>query len=98
MTNAALQQTLPSARGHTFTLELQVFNVLNLLNSEWGRIELPAGATLTSTNQIALVSQVGETSGPLPQPIYRFDTETSRYSNANLMTYYQVQLAARYAF
>ena len=75
-----------------------MFNVLNLLNSRWGRMLLPTGSTLTTTSQIPLLSQIGETAGPQAQPIYRFDSTLRRYDDRNLDTYYQMQLAVRYNF
>ena len=98
LTNAAMRQTLPGPGTHTLALELQVFNFLNLLNSRWGRLALPTGTALASTNGIALLSQVGETPGPEAQPIYRFDSSMRRYSDENLDTYYQLQFAVRYNF
>jgi hypothetical protein len=98
VTNLALRQTLPSVREQSVVLEMQVFNLLNLLNSRWGRIALPTGSSLATTSQIPLLSQVGETAGPRAQPIYRFDSKMPRYSDENLDTYYQLQFAVRYTF
>jgi hypothetical protein len=98
LTNLAIRQGVPSPQGQSLALELQVFNLLNLLNPRWGRVELPTGNALTTTSQIALLSQVGETTGPQGQPIYRFDPTARRYSHENFDTYYQLQLAARYTF
>jgi hypothetical protein len=98
LTNLSLRQTLPSIRDHSLVFELQVFNFLNLLNSRWGKMALPTGSALASTSEIALLSQVGETPGPAGQPIYRFDSSMRRYSDDNLDTYYQLQLAVRYNF
>ncbi len=97
-TNLAIRQGVASVQGQSLALELQVFNLLNLLNPRWGRVELPTGSTLATTSQIPLLSQVGETAGPQGQPIFRFDTTTRRYSHDNVDTYYQLQLAARYTF
>ena len=96
--NLALRQTLPSVRAQSLVVELQVFNFLNLLNSSWGRIALPTGTTLATTSQIPLLSQIGQTAAPGPQPIYRFDSKLRRYSDENFDTYYQLQLAVRYNF
>ena len=98
VTNLALRQALPSIREQSLVLELQVFNLLNLLNSSWGRIALPTGTTLATTSQIPLVSQVGQTVGPEAQPIFRFDSKMRRYSDENFDTYYQLQFAIRYNF
>ena len=98
VTNLALRQTLPSVREQSLVFELQVFNLLNLLSSRWGRIALPTGSSLATTSQIPLLSQTGETAGPQAQPVYRFDSKMSRYSDENFDTYYQLQLAIRYNF
>jgi len=79
-------------------MEFQVFNVLNLLNPRWGRVQVPTGATLTTTSQVSLLSQVGATTGPQPQPRYAFNSAMPRYNVDNLDTYYQIQLAVRYNF
>ena len=98
VTNLAVRQALPSVREQSLVFELQVFNLLNLLNSSWGRIALPTGSTLTTTSQIPLLSQIGQTTGPRAQPIYRFDSMMRRYSDENFDTYYQLQFAVRYNF
>jgi len=98
VTNLALRQALPTVREQSLVFEVQVFNLLNLLNSSWGRIALPTGTSLATTSQIPLLSQAGQTVGANPQPIYRFDSKMRRYSDENFDTYYQLQFAIRYNF
>jgi hypothetical protein len=98
LTNLALRQSVPSMGDQSLVFELQVFNLLNLLNSRWGRMAVPTGSSVATTNQISLLSQVGETAGPGAQPIYRFDSTMRRYSDDNFETYYQLQFALRYNF
>jgi len=97
-TNVAIRQALPVVSSQSLALELQAFNFLNLLNPHWGRIGMPTGASFTTSSQIALLSQVGQVTGPQAQPIYRFDPAMARYSYDNVDTYYQIQLALRYTF
>jgi hypothetical protein len=97
-TNVALRQTLPAMARHVVGLEVQVFNLLNLLDARWGKMQLPGGTVPTTTNQIPLLSQVGETTGAQAQPIYRFDVATQRYQAENVDSFYQIQLALRYSF
>jgi hypothetical protein len=85
-------------RDQSWAVELQVFNLLNLLNPGWGRVQLPTGTVLATTSQIPLLSQVGQTTGATAQPIYRFDPALRRYDDQNFDTYYQLQLALRYTF
>jgi hypothetical protein len=96
LANLAVRQTLSEKSSQAFAVELQVFNVLNLLNPRWGRVQLPTGALPTTSNQVTLLSQTGETTGA--QPMYRFDTSMRRYSSENYDTYYQIQLAVKYTF
>ena len=100
LTHAAVRQSLPVAGSHDLAVELQVFNLLNLLNSGWGRVQLPTGANTAVTMHVPLLSHTGQTAGPLlqSQPIYRFDTGMRRYSDMNVDSYYQLQLAVRYDF
>jgi carboxypeptidase family protein/TonB-dependent receptor-like protein len=96
--NLALRQALPAPRSQRVALEVQVFNVLNLVNRHWGQVQLPGGTPPTTTSQVPLLSQVAQTAGALSVPVYRFDTMTRRYSFDNTDSYYQIQFAARYSF
>jgi hypothetical protein len=97
--NLSIRQSLPVAGTHTVSAELQVFNLLNLLNSRWGHVALP-GTVNTVTAQVNLLSQVGQTAGSRlqSQPTFRFDPSTRRFGADNVDSYYQIQLAARYSF
>jgi hypothetical protein len=100
LTNVALRQSVPAMRGHAITLEVEVFNFLNLLSSRWGAIAIPnpVGATLSS--QVPVLSQVGQSAGPLSQsqPLFTFDPTLRRFSSQNIDSYYQIQVGARYSF
>jgi len=95
--NVALRQAVPGAPP-SLSAEVEVFNALNLLNPRWGHLQTPTGAALSSTNQVPLLSQVSQTTGPQAQPVYRFDTAIRRYSSDTFDSYYQIQLAVRYTF
>jgi len=99
-TNVAVRQALTSSPERTLALELQVFNFLNLLNDNWGHVQLPTLSSPSVSTQVAVLSQTGQTAGDLSQsqPIYRFDTTMRRYSIQNIDSYYQIQLGVRYAF
>jgi hypothetical protein len=100
--DVSIRHTLPELRGQRLALQLDVFNFLNLMNKDWGRVSLP----VVSPNfpQQSAVRVVGRTPGPLNQsyPILTFDTnlrDRGAYakgtggSNA-----YQMQLTLRYSF
>jgi len=93
---ATVRQAVPQAGRHSMTLQMDVFNVLNLLNSRWGRYRV---ADLDFASP-ALLSRAGQTPGPLgvTQPIFRFDTGRPRWFTLPTESSYQLQLALRYAF
>ena len=89
--HASIRQSLPIVREHTLSLQLEIFNVLNLLNASWGLYRVP--------NPVAL-QHVGQVTGPdgHGQPIFVFETTRQRYSTRNIESGYQLQIAARYSF
>jgi hypothetical protein len=93
-TSAMIRQSLPFA-GRTAAVQLDVFNVLNLLNSNWGKVKLlPSGANAP------LLEHTGQTSGPVAtsQSIFRFDPSLVRWSTDNVESAFQLQLGLRYSF
>ncbi|HKG93227.1 MAG TPA: TonB-dependent receptor [Gemmatimonadaceae bacterium] len=91
VTNASVRQSLPAVRGHAFALQLDVFNVLNLLDEDWGHVRVP---------NVALLEQVGQTPGvpAVAQPIFRYDPARPRFNSQNIESSYQLQLGLRYSF
>jgi carboxypeptidase family protein/TonB-dependent receptor-like protein len=87
--NASLRQSLQTIRSHDVSLQLEVFNLLNLLNSSWGLLRLP--------NE-TILEHVGQTSGTATQPIFHFTAATAGTSTQNLESGYQLQLSLRYSF
>jgi hypothetical protein len=105
----SLRQSLPTLRGQSATVQLDIFNLANFLKDDWGQIKLP---TLSPTfpDQRALV-QSGRNPGPLNQSIPTFTFDNRLYNttaganqgdplpfegrNASV---YQIQLTLRYNF
>lgn len=89
--NASIRQSLPTVGGHALTLQLEIFNVLNLLNKDWGHLQVP---------NASLLEQVAPKPGvpPQSQPVFRFDAMRRRFDSQNIESSYQVQLALRYSF
>jgi carboxypeptidase family protein/TonB-dependent receptor-like protein len=98
--NVTVEQNLPSVYGKTLSLRLDVFNFLNLVNHDWGKIKLPSNSP--SFNDQSLVSVVGQTSDPdvlNTQPIFNFVPASSvRWTSNVIPSYYQIQLSARLGF
>jgi hypothetical protein len=97
--NVSLRQSLPSVGGNVLTLELGIFNLLNLLNSEWGQIKSVGGGVF---NEVTMLSaQTANAGAGEPPLVYQFDQTqvTERFrTTTSLGNSYQVQLALRYAF
>jgi len=103
----SVRQALPAIRGQRVAVQLDIFNVLNLISRKWGQIKLPT-LSATNNNQSALV-QNARMPGSLAtsQPVFTFDTRlynptslrpTAFNSRALLTSNYQVQLTMRYSF
>jgi hypothetical protein len=86
-TNLSVRQSLPVRHGHALTLQVDIFNFLNLVNKNWGLLKIP---------NTALLTQVAATAAQ--QPIFSFNPRFLPYSSQNLYSYYQIEVAARYSF
>ena len=90
-TQLSVRQGLPSVSGHRLTLQLDVFNVLNLLNPTWGLVRVP---------NVNLLQHVAQTAGEpaASRSVFRFNPALKPYSTANTESSYQLQVALRYQF
>jgi hypothetical protein len=89
-TIASVRQAIPIG-GRALEVELDVFNVLNLLNGDWGRYRVAAPR---------LLEHVGQTLGEpeTAQPIFRFDTTRPEWTTLQTESAFQLQLAVRYRY
>ena len=89
--HVSIRQSLPSFGKHRLSLQLDVFNVLNLLNSRWGLSRVP---------NVHILQHVAQTTGQPNESrsTFRFNPALQAYSTANTESVYQFQLAARYSF
>ena len=89
-TIASVREAVP-IRGRPVELQLDIFNVLNLLSNDWGlrRVAAPA-----------LLEQVGQTTGSAQasRPIVRFDAGDHGWTTLPVESDFQLQLAVRYRF
>jgi hypothetical protein len=97
--NVSVRQGLPAILGQSFTVQLDVFNFLNLLNADWGQEPLPPAGG----GSVPLLTHVGQTAGALVGPggsqgIFTFDPATQKYDRRHVGSAYQMQLGVRYGF
>ncbi|MBX6333448.1 MAG: TonB-dependent receptor, partial [Gemmatimonadaceae bacterium] len=88
-----VEQALPSVQGRTLSLRLDVFNVLNLLNRDWGRTR-SAG----NFNNVSLLTHTGMAADGV-QPLVQFRPNYQKFLiSTDPANYYQIQLSARLSF
>ena len=97
--NLSIRQGLPAFRGQALSVQLDIFNFLNLLNANWGQQPLPPAGG----GSVPLLNQVAQTSGSLAgaggsQGVFTFDPSTEKYDRRHVGSAYQMQLGVRYGF
>ncbi|HJR62504.1 MAG TPA: TonB-dependent receptor [Gemmatimonadaceae bacterium] len=90
----SIRQSLPSIRGNTLAVQLDIFNLPNLLNDEWGRIQSQGDFA-----NVNLLTHVRQIAGPLEtsQGVFTFNPATRQFNTENFASNYQVQLSVRYS-
>lgn len=90
----SITQGLPAIAGNNrFSVQLGIFNLLNLLNNDWGQIETAGGGVFFTQTIVRVTDAVGvvpnfDYSGPTPE-----DTFVNNGDNRNS---WQLQLMVRY--
>lgn len=101
--NLSLRQAIPTLGTQRFTVGLDIFNFLNLLNKDWGeqrQTDFTGSQTLlTYAGKVQAASgQPATTFSTGAQNIHRFDINQARFNSAFLESNYQMQLWGRYSF
>lgn len=89
-TIASLRQALPFG-GRAVQLQLDIYNLLNVVRRDWGQHRVASPA---------LLEQVGQTAGApsASQPIFHFAPGHSEWNTLPAQSAFQCQLALRYQF
>jgi hypothetical protein len=89
-TAASLRQLIPIG-AQTLEVQLDVFNLLNLLDGDWGQRRV--------ANPV-LLEHVGQTLGPSgqPEPVFRFTESTAAWTADPAESAFQLQFGVRYRF
>lgn len=92
----SLRQRLPQIGDHKVSVNLDVYNVMNLINSGWGKIR-----TFTANTEASLLTVATRDASGNPvytfNPIYASNSQIFTAFNAPYQ-FYQIQLAMRYSF
>jgi hypothetical protein len=91
--DANIRQGLPIAGEHKVSLEIGFFNLLNMIDSDWGQIKT-VGGTTNFTEDI-----IGVDDAPGGVPVFSFNEPQDRYvTNGQTRNSWQIQIALRYDF
>jgi hypothetical protein len=97
--NGSVRQSLPTLRGHNFILQLDIFNVLNLLNKNWGAQDLGSSNSPLLLTRRSAVAATGQ---PLKwangaQSIFIY-TPFLQFNTRNPQSNYALQMQLKYSF
>jgi hypothetical protein len=93
----SIRQSLPSIGGRTLTLEVGIFNLLNLLDEEWGRVKSAGGSVFYEEDVLQQVGADAATN----LPVFTFDPANldNRFAATSVLgNSYQIQIGLRAAF
>lgn len=99
--NVSARQSLPQYFSQNLTLQVDVFNFLNMLNKQWG-LQAYGG----TQSPYDLLTYRGRTAPPAgqtatffnTQPTWSFDPNYKKFTSTNLSSNYQIQFQIRYSF
>lgn len=90
-----ISQDIPIIMGHTLTINYDILNLLNLLNSDWGW-----NSSIFSTYRVANKVGTITTGADAGKNVYSFAAPTNNtpFTASNLSSRWQMQLGLRYSF
>ncbi|MEX2110918.1 MAG: TonB-dependent receptor [Gemmatimonadaceae bacterium] len=91
--NVSVRQSFRTFRLQHVTVQLDVFNFLNLLNDDWGLASSPGTSPITLLTSGAYTGTILNS-----RPTYRFNPNYQAFFSENIRSNYQMQLQARYSF
>ena len=100
LVNLSIRQSLSTFRGQNLSLQLDVFNFLNLVNKNWGH-QTFTFSDITLLNYAGLANSKGSLIAGSPtetQPLYQFTPGQQKFNFDNVDSNYQMQLSVRYSF
>ncbi len=100
-----LVQTIPNPvfAEHKLEISLDILNVLNLVNNEWGRVEsvpLNRDLLLRFEGLAPATNTLGENGAPVPKgtPLFSYKDKKNPFQFNDLVSRWQMQLGIRYTF
>jgi hypothetical protein len=97
LVNVAVRQSLKSFGSQRASVQLDVFNFLNMLNQNWGLNRQSVSPGLPGTFLLTKSGIVNQGTANA-QSVFTFNTATTRFSTQRAESNYRMQLSLRYAF
>ena len=94
----AIRQSIPTFGGQRLALEFDIFNFGNLINKNWGKVQINQSG---SNSTVPILTHVGQTGidPKTAQSIFTFNTAAKEYVVGDFVSsYWRSQLAVRYSF
>ncbi|HKI77023.1 MAG TPA: carboxypeptidase regulatory-like domain-containing protein [Ignavibacteriaceae bacterium] len=91
-----IAQDIPIIKGHTLTINYDILNLMNLLNSDWGW-NSSVFSTYRVANKVGTVTAAGPDLG---KNVYSFSAPSNNtpFTPSNFSSRWQMQLGVRYSF
>lgn len=93
--NLSVRQSLQTFGMQNVSLQLDVFNFMNLLNEDWGQFK---SADFGAVNLLSYRTRTAGNLNEGAQSIFTFDPQFQKWSTDNIGSNYQLQLQLRYSF
>ncbi|MBA3342722.1 MAG: TonB-dependent receptor [Gemmatimonadaceae bacterium] len=96
--NVSLRQSIPTLAGQRVSVQFDIFNFGNLLNKNWGKVQINQTSTF---NNVPILTHSGQTGidPKTAQGIFQFNVNTKEYVVGDFVSsYWRSQVAVRYSF
>ncbi len=96
--DADIRQSLPTIHGQNFLVQLDIFNLLNLLNKNWGAQDNGSTNSQNILNRRSFSPSTGGKLATGAQGVYNFNPSFSQFNTQNFASIYALQLQLKYTF
>ncbi|HYN81469.1 MAG TPA: carboxypeptidase regulatory-like domain-containing protein [Gemmatimonadaceae bacterium] len=96
--NVSVRQSVPTLSGQSLSVQFDIFNFGNLLNKNWGKVQITQAST---RNNVPILQHSGQTGidPKTAQSTFNFNVNTKEYVVGDLVSsYWRSQLSVRYSF
>jgi len=96
--NVSIRQSIPMLSGQSLSVQFDIFNFGNLINKNWGKVQINQSS---SRNNVPILTHVGQTGidPKTAQSQFNFNVNAKEYVVGDFVSsYWRSQLSVRYSF